>query len=224
MGREIFPFFMLKILEKFDYSPPNIELYDDGNIEVCPASPTAYQLKVNGERWMVYDFFNHSQACQVFSHYDLADGHCICTGLGFGVRESWLLTKKNVSKITILEKNKEVIEYHQYLKSPFLDHVEIVNCDATEYKGKCDTLLLDHYEFEPTLNNKELLYNDIRRCVGNIDHDLLWFWPIEHLLLVNQKFNKNKYESYEILKKKFSSLPDLSPEDINFYVGIYHLR
>ena len=31
----------------------------------------------------------HDEAYELYSHYDLAKGHCICTGLGFGVRENW---------------------------------------------------------------------------------------------------------------------------------------
>jgi hypothetical protein len=213
---------MLRILEKFDYSPPHIELYNDGKLEVYPLSETAFGLKVNGERWMAYDYFNHSQVLQVFSHYDLANGHCVCSGLGFGARENWLLTKKNVSKITVLEKNKEVIEYHEYIKSPLLDHIEVIHCDASEYNGKCNTLLLDHYEFEPCLANKHLFFTDVEKCVKNIEHDVMWFWPIEHVLLLSRKMNK--FQSYYQLKQMFPTLPELDFETINLYVGMFHLK
>lgn len=215
---------MLRVLEKFDYSPPHIELCNTGNLEVYQITETAFGLKVNGERWMVYDYFNHSQVLQVFSHYDLADGHCICSGLGFGARENWLLTKKNVSKITVLEKNKEVIEYHEYIKSPWLNHIEVIHCDASEYIGKCDTLLLDHYEFEPCLANKHLLFTDVEKCVKNIKHETMWFWPIEHILLLNKRLGMDKFQSYDHLKQAFPTLPELDFETINLYVGMFHLK
>ena len=36
---------------------------------------------------MSYRIKDHDEAYELYSHYDLAKGHCICTGLGFGVRE-----------------------------------------------------------------------------------------------------------------------------------------
>ena len=49
--------------------------------------------------------------------------------------------KKEVTKITIVEKNEELVEYHRYIDSPFLKEGEIIIGDAAEIRGKCDTLL-----------------------------------------------------------------------------------
>ena len=58
------------------------------------------------------------------------------------------MTKKEVSKVTVLEKNKEVIDYHKFINPKLFDDVEVIHFNAYDYKGKCDTLLLDHYEDE----------------------------------------------------------------------------
>ena len=61
---------------------------------------------------MVFDP-THGQAKQFYSHYNLAYGHVVCTGLGFGTREKWLSTKPEVTKITVIEANKQIIDYHR---------------------------------------------------------------------------------------------------------------
>lgn len=211
---------MLRFLKQFNYSPPNIEEFDNGIISVQRYNNT-FTLFCNGERWLVHNILTQNSAFEVYSHYHLAKGHCICTGLGFGIRESWLLNKPEVTKLTVIERSKELIEYHRQIKSPFLDHIEIIEYDATEYKGKCDTLLLDHYEFEHL--NEEKFLDDVRNVVNNIECDTLWFWPLEKLLLMNgiwnHSFCKDRYEWYR-RKTKLDKLPDLESEDImSFCLG-----
>ena len=169
-------------------------------------------LFVDGQRWMTYNLFDHIQAFELYSHYDVAHGHCICTGLGFGVRENWLLTKPEVTKITVLEKNKEVIEYHQHIKSPMLDHIEVIHVNANKYKGQCDTLLLDHLEY---FDKKNLLAK-VRHCITGIDHNTLWFWPLELLLTKKHKYQK--------LRSTLPTLPDLDKETLHLYKGMYNIN
>jgi len=101
---------MLKLLEAFNYSVPKIKPYQSGKLEVIFAD--RYQdfvLFVDGKQQMTYNIHNHHQAYELYSQYDIAEGHCLCSGLGFLVRENWLLTKKEVTKITVIEKSKDVI-------------------------------------------------------------------------------------------------------------------
>ena len=69
----------------------------------------------------------------------LLNGHCICTGLGLGVRENWILNKPGVTKVTVVEKNQEIIDYHKFINPRLFDDVEVIHCDANEYKGKIVT-------------------------------------------------------------------------------------
>jgi len=224
---------MLEYLKKFGYAQPEISEYVRDNIVVAKEIDIAphvkekipfWCLRVGGEQWMTYDFVYHSSAYEVFSHYSLATGHCILTGLGFGVREQWLLNKKEVTKLTVIEKNIEVIEYHQYKKSPFLEHVEIIHADADQYKGKCNSLLLDHYE---NINNRECL-NSVKKVSLNIDCDLLWFWPIE--MIISDKdfktYDKNAKNEYNEIKLKYGlhKLPDLTEEELFKFIATFHAK
>ena len=153
-----FGLIMLRLLDQLNYTPPNLKLYKKDSCEVTfDDYNQMYRLFINGEDYMSYRIKDHDEAYELYSHYDLAKGHCICTGLGFGVRENWLLTKKEVSKVTVLEKNKEVIDYHKYINPKLFDDVEVIHISAYDYKGKCDTLLLDHYEDEAGNANLEML-------------------------------------------------------------------
>ena len=101
---------MLRLLDQLNYTPPNLKLYKKDSCEVTfDDFNQMYRLFIGGEDYMSYRIKDHDEAYELYSHYDLAKGHCICTGLGFGVRENWLLTKKEVSKVTVLEKNKKLL-------------------------------------------------------------------------------------------------------------------
>ena len=206
---------MLKLLQQFNYTPPHIEHYDDGVLKIERGTRYGWALTVNNQRWMTYNTLNHEQAFEFYSHYDLARGHCICTGLGFGIREQWLLTKPEVTKITVLEKNKEVIEYHQHIKSPMMKDIEVIHVDAQEYTGECDTLLFDHVEF---FNKKSDIVRLVKQCATNIKHDVLWFWPLELLISGQQPTD------YKVLRSILPTLPDLDKETLLLYTGMYNIN
>ena len=85
---------LLQLLESFNYVFPNIKEYKKDNCEVIfDTSNKSFKLVVDGEQRMSYKSKVHDQAFELYSHYDLAQGHCICTGLGFGIRENWILNK-----------------------------------------------------------------------------------------------------------------------------------
>lgn len=213
MPKELYQLFGLENI-------PKICEYDDEEGVVIKKHPYFYQLSVNGEGWMTFDPFSYAQLFQVYSHYNLAEGHCICTGLGFGLREKFLLSKSKVSKVTVLEKNIGVINYHKKFNPELVNEIQIINCDASEYKGHCDTLLLDHYEYEPSdLPN---YIKNLKLCRNNIEHKILWFWPLEKLIDWNSEdLTTDKYEEYLKFKKEFPSLPDLSESQLISYCDMY---
>jgi hypothetical protein len=176
---------------------------------------------------MSYRNKDHDQAFELYSHYDLAKGHCICTGLGLGVRENWILNKKEVTKVTVIEKNKEVIEYHRYINPSFFDNVEVIHSDVHDYEGKCDTLLLDHYEEE--CRNEYLLLQNTSKICEKIECDTLWFWTLEQIIARGSNIRSQQvgmYVSnllvYNELKSRFDlPLPNLSEEDLSLYYFMY---
>ena len=220
---------MLEILKQYNYSPPGLKPYVGKNISVIKyETPNEwYQLNVNGHRWMTYEGLDHTQALELFSHYQLAKGHCVCTGMGFGSRENWLMQKKEVTKITIVEKNEELVEYHRYIDSPFLKECEIIIGDAAEIRGKCDTLLLDHYELE----RKQYIIDDVKKISNKVDCETLWFWPLEGIILNDKQsmenLFKNKftyYQSYLEIKNKYnlSTLPNIDEQTLNLFCYLFY--
>jgi len=223
---------MLELLKKYDYVPPHIVAGTYGRMEVSK-NGNGFYLTVDGNQWMAYNTFTHEEAFDVFSHYYLARGHVLVTGLGFGAREGWLLTKPEVTKLTIVEKNKEVIEYHEKNGSSFLqdDRVEIVLSSAQDYRGKCDVLLADHYEFEDHVH----IMNEMEVLQKNIDCELLWFWPLERIIMYSRKWHSDndypyrlitKYEAFNLLKQnhRLHKLPDISEETLNMFCMMHNSK
>ena len=194
------------------------------------------EMYIDDKLWMIWDEKTCGTAYELFSHYYLAKGHTICSGLGLGIRESWLLSKPGVDKITVIENEKEVIEYHEYNKSPFLKEIEVIHGDIREYTGKCDTLLLDHYS---GTDRASKVLEDVYNIQKNIEHDVLWFWPLE--CIIDKAYFKygttnsygpnprshRKAEIYDFFLKikrshNLHTIPDLSPEIISFFICMYY--
>jgi hypothetical protein len=219
---------MLRLLEQLHYTPPKLRPYKKDKLEVTYNQVEDYfQLFVDGEEWMSYRNTDHQQAYEFYSHWDQAKGHCICTGLGFGTRENWILTKPEVTKVTVIEKNEEVIEYQKAINPELFDHVEVIHSDVYDYKGSCDTLLLDHYEAE--CRNEDLLLQNCSDVCKNIDCDVAWLWTLEQIL-VRKSYHRSKkigrYVStllvYNEIKSRYDiPLPNLTEDDLRLYYFMY---
>ena len=79
---------MISFLEKLNYIPPVIKPYEKNGVVVYKDKDSRWHLIVDGVQMMLYTV-GHEQALHFYSHYKLALGDVICTGLGFGVREQW---------------------------------------------------------------------------------------------------------------------------------------
>ena len=201
----------------YNYTPPTIQEIDLGKLKVYKTNNN-FVLQINDEIWMQHDYKNHRDAKEFFLQYLFAKGHVITTGLGFGIRENWLLTKPEVTKLTVIEKHKEVIDYHIATGSPLINNAEIIFADAKEYEGKCDTLLLDHYEYRK--DDVKNLLDEIEIIVKNINHKTLWFWLLEHIIM-SKDLKSNRIHTlpgilkhYKELRNKLTTLPDIKSENI----------
>ena len=221
---------MIELLKQLNYSQPNVKEYSCDNFEVVfDKKHSNYRFLVGGQEWTSYNIRTHAQVYEVYSHYYFAKGHCICTGLGFGARENWILRKDGVSKVTVIEKSKEVIEYQQSINPELCENIEIIHADASEYKGKCDTLLLDHYEQE--IVNYKLF--DASNISKNIDCDLMWFWTLEVFITLYQRHKNRKSKSYmskvdvyNLIKTSnpdytLDKLPDVTEDLLDLFFFMY---
>lgn len=224
---------MISLLQQLNYTSPTLKRGIFESVEIRETEPGYYYLYINGEPWMAYNTKTHLEAYELYSHYILAEGHVIVTGMGFGARENWILSKPSVTKLTIIELSKDLIDYHKHIGSSFLQdsRVEVINCDASEYKGSCDVLLLDHYE----MSNDESVLANVKLVQDNIDCKTMWFWPLERIIMHTRKlhsFNEEpytlitKYDAYKILKDnwKLHKLHEFSEDEINLICMMFHSK
>jgi hypothetical protein len=67
-------------------------------------------------------------------------------GWGLGYVKIGYFQNNKVKKILCIENCKELIEYHNKHNPILMRKIKVINKDAEKYIGKCDTLLIDHYE------------------------------------------------------------------------------
>lgn len=203
----------------FDSFVPEINLGEFENIQIKFAKER-YLLTVSNKKWMMYDPILKTSLKEFYSHYDIAYGNVVCTGLGLGIREQLLLTKSEITTLTVVEKSLNLIKFHQqfsdWAKNP---KINFINMDAAHFNKPCDTLLLDHYEDQNMIS----ILNNIKQLHNKIDCTVFWFWPLEKYilrmedtLLVNYNNFKNMYG--------LSKCPNLTEEQLRLYCSTYHIR
>ena len=166
-----------------------------------------YQLYYKNTRFHWEDTQSKSSLYELYPQIQLAKGDCICTGLGFLLRESFLLQNKNVTSVTVLENNLDVIEIQNQLNPFIMSQLNIIFTDANSYKGSCDTLLLDHWQ---DYDNHNLLIK-IKKCCKNIKHTTLFWWDI---------IKDYSYQEYNILRNEFKTLPKLTHEQYKEFLDV----
>jgi len=204
---------------------PNIINYKFNNLEIKINNNGCATLLYNNEQWMTWNPHTQEQLLELYSHYFLAKGHCICTGMGFLLRENWLLEKKEVTKITVIEINKDLINYHKKFNKNIIDKIEIINCNVYDYKGECDTLLIDNFE-GISINNIEKYLLSVKEINKNIRSNVMWFWPFESILNTYNKpyINMTLKEIYENIKKcyELDNLPNLSEKQLFDFCATFY--
>lgn len=152
------------------------------NFEIKELPGPEFELYVKGERWMNI-IPNHTVTIkQLYSHYDIAYGNVLVTGLGFGIAALWIASKPSVDHVTVVERSNEVIEaFLASNQKP--DNMTIICEDADQFYSDVhfDCILADHFENEG--------YQDIIDSVRSLcervpSHNKVWFWPLEHIYAV----------------------------------------
>jgi spermidine synthase len=168
---------------------------------------TFYYLLVDNEQWMYLDTSANIQLREFYSSYDLAENNVLLSGWGFGILPQWIASKESVKSVTVVEKNKEVIDLF-LLHNSINPKIKIVVSDIRKYHDNTfyDWAIFDHYELErvPTKEDFDLLSN-------NLNFKNLWFWSIEKNILQENSFQK--------VRQEFSiKIPNLSLNQVNNYM------
>ena len=205
-----------QFLKDNNFIVPRVCLYKNKHLEIAfekyKISPE-FALYVNTEKSnrdrVMWYFQDHSIAYHYYPEYKLSYGHVIMTGLGMNLLPNWIATKQEVTKITVIENNKYLIDYVK--EYGFIDNkIKIICGNAEDYMGKCDVLLHDH--------NFGKMYNyihkiDMSKIINNIRCRVFW----------NQRilsFANNNYNNYIIIKKNIPKLPNLTEEEFNKFVDV----
>jgi hypothetical protein len=93
-------------------------------------------LKVNRKVWMVDDP-PHWWAMQ--EHASKYHGHVVCAGLGLGLIVHALTQNPKVTRITVVEINKDVI----HLIKPLVPDCEVIHADFRDWWGMADGIFFD---------------------------------------------------------------------------------
>jgi len=231
--------FKLERDKKFHFKTDNIEVfYNETN--------KRYELIHSGEVWMSYhpgdpneNTGNRHTIYVQFSSYDLAYGHVITSGLGFGLIQNLILNKPNVKSLTVYEISKDVIELNRELYGDeFLDKMTIINDSIDNAKNiNCDCLILDHYDpivgveifpEDASKNRQDLFHKRILKYIKEISlknpkAKLVWFWDIENMIMAWQNTKKYPNHTVEIWYKEWCeetgilNLPKLHKEKLSLY-------
>jgi hypothetical protein len=207
--------YYLNKLSEYGFEFPNLPIDVVGSMEVKDF-PTQKKLYVDGKQWMGLNLMDYREVFQFLSHIENSRGKVITTGMGFLLRESWLVKKG--FDVTVLEINKDIIDYHLKHNPDICSKLTIINCNAEEYRGSCDTLLLDHYELE----TNEYILDSVIKFKERINYSHIWFWPIERLVVSQCRIQGiGEMESYLMIKDQVQGLPDLSSPSLDLYLTIW---
>lgn len=198
---------------------PKIEEYKSGNLEIKKQNES-YYMYINSQQWMIYSPLSGIQLFEFYSHNFLSKGVVVCTGMGFLLRESWILKNPNVTRVIVVENSQDVIDYHREKNPKILEKIEIIDGDANNLEIECDCLLVDHFEMETF----EKIITDVVSLSKKINHKVLWFWSLEKMVLAKSSKEKKSFlEVYNTLREtnQLFTLPQLDRETLEDFICHY---
>jgi hypothetical protein len=182
----------------------NIKAIKSNNFEIKDLNNgDEFQLWINNEQWMNVTPHHNNTIKQMYSHYDIAYGNVLVTGLGFGIAALWISSKSTVNHVTVVEKSPEVIEAFLAINDK-PNNMTIICEDANKFQSDnyFDCILSDHFENE----NFNLILYSMRSLVKRVpNYNVVWFWPLEliyakFIILECNSFPENeKYNLFDFL-------------------------
>jgi hypothetical protein len=213
------PLQLESFLEKYSLKLPVIEEYSKNSLEIKLINES-YYLYLNSEQWMIFSPKSGIQLFEFFSHYNLSRGTVICTGMGFLLRESWILTNPDVKRLIVIENSKDLIDYHKEKNPEIFNLIEVIHGDASDFELECDCLLLDHFE----LQDHNTVINEVIKISKKIKHKVLWFWPLEKIILSETRKNSSGFiDYYNSLREETGilTLPELTKDELENFIIHY---
>lgn len=209
-------------LSIYDIEMPKIVPGTYGEVDILLIqNDTSYLLEKQGIPWMCTDIDYLYAKDTSHSQYDLAYGNVLVTGLGFGILTKALSEKPEVTSVTVVEIEQDVIDAF-LLNNTLNSKVSIVQGDATKYTSdlKYDCLLPDHYESQ----SMSWRIKDMNDIAKRIKHDVFWPWSIEEMFLEHtypryQYTTSEKNESIYSLDSLVEEDPDILHSKWSAFIG-----
>lgn len=229
---------MVSSLKTKPFSVPKIIPGSYGRAKISESNDgLSYFLHYDDVMWMgTYKDFSDSFD-NLYSQYDLAYGDVLLTGLGFGIIAIALSEKQNVRSVTIIEKEKDII--NAFLQNNKINNkITIIQGDATTYQTDrhYDCLLPDHYELQPV----DWKIKDMNEISKRISHDVFWPWSIESIFFrtvyptkiyghsfkkIYNRYHKDFYKEWQSFIHKYfeanKSLLEISEQKLLKYLKKY---
>lgn len=169
-------------------------------IKVTQADSAEVSMFGKGSSWAMTN--NKLNILELLSMVELAEGNVYVAGLGLGLITLLIAEKESVTKVTVSESNKEVIDF--FLAQGFdLSKITVLNEDWVDHKGveNYDWVMLDYYD---DLSVKKIKM-DFEKFKSNNSGALklaffMWFvnQPLEHLTAEQTKRYK-----FDVFKEDF---------------------
>jgi len=182
-----------------------------------------YQLLIDDNVNMEYNSIDEIALTQLYSSYDLAYGDCILSGLGMGILIDMIISKPNVTRIRVYEKDADVIAINRKF-GDIPSKVEIINEPIENMKNvECDCLLFDHINEI----NFPLMIEEYKNIISNNKPKLVWFWSAEYCFFNTYGDESKEKNNYNDLYKKFledisiPGFPNVTEEKMNLYLDKY---
>lgn len=114
-------------------------------------------------------------------------GNVLTLGLGMGYFSYMVSLKENVNKVTIIEKDKNVIELFEKNILPFFENkekIEIINIDAFDFLDNCESFKYDYIfsDLWHDVSDGLPLYKKIKKYENKYQEKIWRYW-IEKTLL-----------------------------------------
>lgn len=170
-----------------------------------------------------------------------AYGNVLICGCGLGYTAYMLALKKNVSSITIIEKNEDIIELFKnqvFSKIPNNDRINIIKCDANDYLNNSDLSIYDYINVDLWYDTFDMVYPYLKCLMLESKypntHFTYWieqslFVEIQRELLsfvADEKFTDNVSQVSDISRGIVSVSHDLinNQESLNNFISFDNIR
>jgi hypothetical protein len=213
----------IRIIDDWFYLPINTGIWGDATVmQLGPTVSMGTQKEDDIWLWIDNGPSYNSGGQGLLSQYENASGKVLLGGLGLGMLALLLDNKPEVTEVTVVEINQNVIDAFNS-NNWKTSKVNIVCADILTFEGSgYDWVLLDHYNQTQSIE----LYNTYLEHMSIINQNIsynnldLFAWEDAYYYWLEQEGKERGLESYTEFANTLN-LPIYSIETLNKYYNAY---